>query len=181
MIWNCCFQNITGIRLSELSNTISTKADKTRCPLPSCKEKNSFKIYQILQLLISPGYELCHTWSSACLSSLPRFWKRSLNTKRMAGNKRTGETCQIQGEQFSFSYFTKSKSWSSNKYSGTGNGNFLTIEKISFTRTISTNCKKEKNEQINTIDVAEKYNHGALIWPKQEKCKMTLWINFTLN
>lgn len=35
-------------------------------------------------------YEMCRTWSSACLSSLRRFWKRSLNTNRMATYKRKG-------------------------------------------------------------------------------------------
>jgi len=41
--------------LSELSNTISTNADKTGCPAPSCREKNTFKLCQILEL-ISPAW-----------------------------------------------------------------------------------------------------------------------------
>lgn len=31
--------------------------------------------------------KLDHTWSRACLSSLRKFWNRSLNTKRIARKK----------------------------------------------------------------------------------------------
>jgi hypothetical protein len=87
-------QGITGMRLSELSNTISTNADKTWCPAPSCAITIQIILLRskIIDIKITTQYDYLkmnkyvvkHTWSSACLSSLRRLWKRSLNTNRIA-------------------------------------------------------------------------------------------------
>lgn len=80
------------MRLSELSNTISTKADTTWCPAPSCSFCHN-KISQhekTSQFILERGMQSTkskqrkHTWRRACLSSLRIFWNRSLRTKRMA-------------------------------------------------------------------------------------------------
>jgi hypothetical protein len=50
------------------------------------------------------------------------------------------------------------------KTSGTGNCNLLTMEKICFTGSISTNCtRKKKKSKPDTVDVTKKYNQDALI------------------